>query len=644
MNISQAFLIFSIGPVQSFIAQARRAQDLYAGSRFLSRLMSAALDVIEGAQGEVLYPLRPSRDVSLPNKVVALLPEPHADAIAREAEQVVRDTWRQMADDAGRALERYESVDGFWAALWDEHIRQLPEVYWNVYPIPAGQDLSPDYRTISTTAQRGFEARKRLRGFGQVKERESKCTMCGLRAALHRRGEGARDYWKSVANRPWVTGAQLRPDGRERLCAVCATKRFGGLVEAAFPSVSHVATAGFKARLLKDMASDRFSPELLELFGALARHHSVLKQLGLRQVRQDLFPHLYQDLLPGVNPMWQTEAKGLLSYDGDVLFPETFTPRRLRDSYGQEITPAKAAEGREATAALLRAAKAAGITLHSPYYAILMLDGDRMGKQLAAVQAKERHKEISQALARFADEVVSHIVEREHPGQAVYAGGDDVLALVPVEHALPAAAALSRAYNRAMQGFLPEPHVSAGIAIAHHLYPLEAALTAARSAEGAAKDTYDHNALAAHFLKRSGERVQVGAGWSLEDGTDTIDLLETVGGHFASRRLSMGFAHALLSEARTLAMLPSDARRAELRRLLIRQAGQGLSPEKKRQQAQELAPDLEALATSIDKRKAEARARRQGSAEGDDEDLAGMVELAHWLQLMRFLAQGGGEA
>jgi len=195
-----------------------------------------------------------------------------------------------------------------------------------------------------------------------------------------------------------------------------------------------------------------------------------------------------------------------------------------------------------------------------------------------------------------------------------------------------------------MQNFLPEPHVSAGIAIAHHLYPLEAALAAARSAEGAAKDTYDRNALAIHFLKRSGERVQVGAGWSLEDSTDTIDLLETVRGHFASRRLSMGFAHALLSEAHTLAMLPSDARRAELRRLLLRQAGQGLSPEKKRQQAQELAPDLEALATSIDKRKAEARARRQGSAEGDDEDMAGMVELAHWLQLMRFLAQGGGAA
>jgi len=267
-----------------------------------------------------------------------------------------------------------------------------------------------------------------------------------------------------------------------------------------------------------------------------------------------------------------------------------------------------------------------------------------MGKQLSSVQAKERHKEISQALALFADEVVSRIVEQEHPGRVVYAGGDDVLALLPVEHALPAAAALSHAYGQAMQDLLLKPHVSAGVAIAHHLHPLEAALNVARSAERAAKDVYDRNALSVHFLKRSGERVQVGAGWHLADGTDAVALLDSVREHFASRRLSMGLAHALLSEAHTLASLPSEARRAELRRLLIRQAGRGLSREEKHQQAQELAPAFEDLAASIDERKAGVRARHQGSAETNDESMAGMVELAHWLLLMRFLAQGGGVA
>ena len=637
MNASQAFLIFSIGPVQSFIAQARRAQDLYASSRLLSRLVSAALDVIEKAQGEVLYPVRRGGDVSLPNKVVALLPEPHADAIAGDAEQAVRDTWRRMADDARVTLEQYEPADDSWAALWNDHIRQLPEVYWSVSPIPAGQGLSSEYRVIFTKAQHDFEARKRLRGFDQVEEKGPKCTMCGLRAALHRRGESAREYWEAVARHPQVTGAQLRPDGRERLCAVCAAKRFGGLDIGTFPSVSHMATAGFKARLLKALDGDTFSTEL---FSALTRHHSVLKRLELHEVSKELFPYLAQELRQ-VNPMWQTKAQELLSYDGDVLFPETFTRRRLKDSYGKEVTEAEAAEGREATEALLKAAKAADIILPRPYYAILMLDGDRMGKQLSAVRDKEEHKTISQGLARFAAEMVPRIVGQEHPGRVVYAGGDDVLALLPVEHALSAATALRRAYDQAMRDLLPEPHVSVGIAIAHHLYPLEAALNAARSAEGAAKDAYGRNALAVHFLKRSGERVLVGAGWSFEDGAETVTILEAVREHFVNRRLSMSLAHALLSEAHTLDALPSEARQAELRRLLMRQAGQGLSREDKHQQAQELAPTLEALAVSIDRRKVEARARRQGRAEANGESRPGMVELAYWLLLVRFLARGG---
>lgn len=37
-------VIFAIGPVQSYIAAARRTQDLWAGSRLLSDIMAHALD------------------------------------------------------------------------------------------------------------------------------------------------------------------------------------------------------------------------------------------------------------------------------------------------------------------------------------------------------------------------------------------------------------------------------------------------------------------------------------------------------------------------------------------------------------------------------------------------------------------------
>jgi CRISPR-associated protein Cmr2 len=49
------------------------------------------------------------------------------------------------------------------------------------------------------------------------------------------------------------------------------------------------------------------------------------------------------------------------------------------------------------------------------------------------------HAAISEALANFALKAVPFVVEELHAGRLVYAGGDDVLALLPLADVLPAA-------------------------------------------------------------------------------------------------------------------------------------------------------------------------------------------------------------
>ena len=56
-KVPAALLVFSIGPVQDFIATARRTQDLWMGSYILAYLSAAAMRVLAGNDlNVILYP------------------------------------------------------------------------------------------------------------------------------------------------------------------------------------------------------------------------------------------------------------------------------------------------------------------------------------------------------------------------------------------------------------------------------------------------------------------------------------------------------------------------------------------------------------------------------------------------------------
>ena len=158
--------------------------------------------------------------------------------------------------------------------------------------------------------------------------------------------------------------------------------------------------------------------------------------------------------------------------------------------------------------------------LPSPYYAILCADGDSMGQIIDAEakqpQGMQRHQEISQRLAAFSSSV-KNVVEREYQGTLLYAGGDDVLAFVPLHTALDCAHKLASEFHAQMQrdsdASLPTPTLSVGIAIVHHLSLLQESLKKARDAEKRAKRLPSKNALALTICKRSGEEYAIVGQW-----------------------------------------------------------------------------------------------------------------------------------
>src|SRR5262249_53434569 len=148
-------------------------------------------------------------------------------------------------------------------------------------------------------------------------------------------------------------------------------------------------------------------------------------------------------------------------------------------------------------------------------------DGDRMGKALRSLQTAERHRRFSRELSRFATKA-RDVVEKDHRGVLVYAGGDDVVAFLCVADALACAAALRTAFEGIMVEAVPiasddgaagRPTLSVGIGIGHILESMGDLLGLGRRAERLAKrgasaeDGSERNALALLIEKRAGGAI-----------------------------------------------------------------------------------------------------------------------------------------
>jgi CRISPR-associated protein Cmr2 len=161
----------------------------------------------------------------------------------------------------------------------------------------------------------------------------------------------------------------------------------------------------------------------------------------------------------------------------------------------------------------------------SPYLGVLVADGDHIGQALSRLGSADDHKAFSKTLADFASE--ARQIVQSHNGVLVYAGGDDVLAFMPIDRCLPCSRALHDKFSEVLATWSTrtgaELTLSVGLAIAHFMEPLEDLLGYGRAAERHAKrprpedhEQRDRDGLAVHLLKRGGEPITVRANWSVE--------------------------------------------------------------------------------------------------------------------------------
>ncbi|HOV79306.1 MAG TPA: type III-B CRISPR-associated protein Cas10/Cmr2 [Bacillota bacterium] len=468
---------FHIGPVQDFIATARRSHDLWYGSWLLSELAkTAALEVVRyngddpsclifpAPEGDSLEQLK-SFDFSATNKVVAVV-----SCNPVELGNAIKKSVHRRLDELSGVV--FGNIKGFEPEVAVQQVKDFIEFFWASYP------LNGNYKQARDFAEAVLSARKATRDFTQVAWGSSapKCSLDGCRESV---------IAENVYNRmnDSMLYKSYRVQRGEYLCGVCLLKRHGKREsEKYFYSTSHVAALPLLERL-----TEQHRPLVKEYFGKL-------KELGippgdLETVRP---PH------PVFGP-----------HDGHLLYEERF--REFFFEEKEKVLPA-----RKALREFLK--KAFGGKKPLPYYALLLADGDHMGKVIDAQKTLEKHRELSLIQSGFALE--ARRIVKENKGSLVYSGGDDVLALVPLHKVLDCACRLSKTFRERLAGFKGEdggketaPTLSVGIAVAHHLEPLSDVLELARRAEKAAKSVPGKDALAVTLSKRSGSERTVKGTW-----------------------------------------------------------------------------------------------------------------------------------
>ena len=530
----------SIGPVQGFVAQSRRTRDLWGSSYLLSFLSAHAMRGAEEAGGRIVQPVvkkdplyrwvsgdregPPPRIGTVPNHFVVAV-DGDARLVAKAAIASLDVAWKRVCDAVWeRVVARACAAGNDTKAIWNRQVSAFWEVMWTAGPSGGRGGL--------------LACRKHWRSHRPMDEPGDKCTvmhdlqeLSGHVRARHRARQD--EFWRRVNLRP----LDLRPD--ERLCAIALVKRL-------FPKVASQALGwNVDASHWPSTVYVGAVPWIRRVVSAVPQKAAAYADTVERSAPEGVFPTQ--------RPPFGLDVAGAGNFpklDANYLHREFVTSERLCPLADGATTAA-----REELAGLLKAiydAEDKNGRLGPPpsFYALLLADGDRLGRLLDKLDGET----VSNALAAFTCGVPD-IVKKRY-GVTVYAGGDDVLSMLPVPNALACAQALSEAYRNAFADTdaKDEATLSAAVVFAHVRLPLNYALGEAhRLLDTVAKDGNGRNSLVAAVLKPGGLHCQWVTTWarrSADRNASVVALLDGLVRQLDTNTAEPGLSSALIYRLR----------------------------------------------------------------------------------------------
>lgn len=501
-----SYFHFTIGPVQGFVSQARRTRDFWAGSFLLSWLSGVAMKAVTAQGGTIVFPeanenfmnylegkqiegtqnTSPPKQGSVPNRFKAEVgtsfePDEVISAVQEAWQALAEHVWEQDIGKIGSKRTRQ---------IWERQINQFWDMNWVI--------------TDDQSDSAALDRRKNWRTYNPPSEPGVKCNMMNGWQELS--GE-CRPNREKMNNALWKPLRDQKKNGieydlreNEALCAIAFVKRrfsrhfcdfehtmkqnwtlTGWKIPTGVPSTSYMAAVHWMKNIAEKAPAKTltdFCKEAKTLTGQYGEWQTSIHCLG------------------------KTDEK-FKSLDGNVFYLNNLENPLMFDE--EKIKP---------TAKLLAELnKAEDIKPASPFYAILMMDGDSLGKSMSDPKLQTI---ITKKLGYFTQNV-SSIVE-ECNGFLIYAGGDDVLAILPLEDAIPCAVKLRTNYEGCfattdMEG---KTSLSGAIEFVHVKTPLTQVLADAHQLlDDIAKEKSGRDALAIRVWKPGGKHLEWSQPWEV---------------------------------------------------------------------------------------------------------------------------------
>ncbi|MCX8207738.1 MAG: type III-B CRISPR-associated protein Cas10/Cmr2 [Methanothrix sp.] len=520
MSADEKMINFTIGPVQGFIGQARRTRDLWSGSFLLSYLSGCAMAEIRRLKGSIKVPSvkedhllswiendgkgMPPRIGTLPNRFMASADNPAV--AARCAAERVKGQWKNIADCVWKKyVEDVADHGKNTQEIWRRQVDNFWEIHWSVGAMD-GMEARKNWRFYREWA----DGRPTIEGGDHCTIMSEWQEISGYVRATDRKKQD--DFWRMLRRN--TGGMDLRSD--ERLSAIALIKRMfpsvskdaiGWDVNAdTWPSTLYVAAIPWLRSVIEsDSGSANMYAEKAHLYAKHIKRKGVAEQI----FNWNDQPHARN----ASDPFLEIDAN--FYYTTSLRNPRS-TPLDGTPEEGDEPEDVRSRR-EELIGSLERLYEKYGKP--SPFYAMLLMDGDSMGKLI-----RDRGEDVSRALASFAEDV-EHVVH-ENLGVLVYAGGDDVLAMLPVERAMSCAYRLSVDFTRSFKAHGMDATISAGMVFASHRVPLRSVMREAHSIlDDIAKDENGRGSIAVSVLKGSGRYCRWVSSWSGAVSPETSEVV-----------------------------------------------------------------------------------------------------------------------
>jgi CRISPR-associated protein Cmr2 len=480
--MTQYLIAIAVGPVQEFIASARKLRDLWYGSYLLSELSKSVACSLLNDRCELIFPapidtndLQENSLMNVANKLLALTPpDSNPESLAKNAHIAYDMRWESLCQNA---MKRAPGGD-INTSDFQKQIHDFGEFFAAWYPYD-----EKNYQACRTRVEEKLTGRKTFRPFKAPAwkgEGKLKSSLDGIR--------------ESVIKKPAPTDqCSFSIKKGETLDALGVVKRFGPWTHSDRPYFDNLAQVAIQPYLAGLLESARQNPDIAGII-------SDLPQASTLYSLEEQLPPISLDIWDG----WP-----------ETLPPELLHPAVLEaeknERQARQANPAWQDFERKLGQIWKKTAEP------HPYAALLLGDGDNMGAALDMIRELGRHQQFSQQLDAFSRQV--HETVKNFEGRVIYSGGDDVMAYVPLHQVLDCAHAVNKLFSDFMESTCKEskiskkPTFSIGVAVVHHHKPLHETLRLARKAEKLAKQEGGRDALAIIQDKRSGSELMIHGKW-----------------------------------------------------------------------------------------------------------------------------------